>query len=83
MTDQWLRDTFRDFCVSELAGENFDFWESVELYKKTEDEVERMAQFNEIYERFFSSDSEHEMNISGMEIFSFLSRFPFCLSLSR
>ena len=65
LCDQLLRDTFREFCYSELAGENFDFWEEVEVFKTIEEESERKIRFNNIYARFFSLESAHEMNLSG------------------
>jgi len=63
--DYLLREAFQTFCVDELAAENFSFWEEVESFKRLEDESIRKERFEEIYEKYFSQDSDSEMNVSA------------------
>ena len=67
--DPGLRKIFETFCIDELAGENFLFWQEAEDYKMMEDIPERKRKLEEIYGKYFSVDTDTEVNLSGWEIF--------------
>jgi hypothetical protein len=57
---------FREYCESELLLENVNFWEEVGDYKRLPDE-ERIARFLVIYEKYFNSESDYELNVSSTD----------------
>ncbi len=60
-----LRKKFISFLAGEMALETFKFWEDVEFYKVAIDDRVRIKKFEEIYQAYFSAQSDSEMSITG------------------
>jgi CRISPR/Cas system CMR-associated protein Cmr5 small subunit len=68
MKDGSKRNVFKEFSRYEYSSENLEFWENVQLFKSTDDVLERMVKAEEILTRFLSPDSEEEINITARTV---------------
>ena len=63
------REKLRLFAMQEMSYENISFLESVELYKKTKKTQERAKMQQAMIEKYLTTDSKYEINISQEEYF--------------
>lgn len=56
---------FRQFLKDSYAGESLSFWATIESFKEITDQDELEAKASDIYAKFFSSDSEYELNVDS------------------
>jgi hypothetical protein len=68
MKDGSKRNIFKEFSRYEYSSENLEFWENVQLFKSTDDVLERMVKAEDILTRFLSPESEEEINITARTV---------------
>lgn len=56
---------FREYLRSIYSAESYEFFMDVEEYKELTDPEEMRQRAAEIYEKYFTVDAEHEVNLEG------------------
>lgn len=67
LTDEYLHDRFKDFCLRNYCIESFNFLEAVRKFKeinREKAEPERLLAMKECYETFIRPFAPEEVNVS-------------------